>query len=107
MENFALKYSELCDIFSLGLIFYELICKKPAFKPTPELNMLKVNKICDIDFSIPAKTGIGKEALSLLFKMLEKDPSKRISAKEALDHPYIKSTKPVVLTKPPKIPCLK
>lgn len=63
---------------------------------------------CDIDFSIFSKLSISpsckpifgdslifrsKTALDLLKRLLEKDPTKRISAAEALEHPAIKNLK--------------
>ena len=39
-----------------------------------------------IDFSIPKKTGASKATIDLLKHMLEKEPIKRISSKQALNH---------------------
>ena len=39
-----------------------------------------------IDFKIPQKKGASKSTLNLLQAMLEKEPLKRISSKQALNH---------------------
>ena len=46
------QYSEICDIFSAGVIFYILIVGKPPFQSSDFKKILKLNKRCDIDFKI-------------------------------------------------------
>ena len=53
--------------------------------------ILSQNRACDFDFTQEKYNDISPIALDLLKKMLEKDPSKRLSAKKALQHIYFTS----------------
>lgn len=55
--------------------------------------VLKKNKICEIDLEKKEYDNLSMSAKDLLRRMLEKEPLKRISAVEALQHPYFTSTK--------------
>lgn len=50
--------------------------------------VLKKNKLCEIDLEKKEYENLSMEAKDLLRHMLEKDPSQRISAQEALQHAY-------------------
>lgn len=50
--------------------------------------ILKMNKICNIDFKILQLYKLTQEESDLLINLLEIDPEKRISAEAALSHPY-------------------
>lgn len=50
--------------------------------------MIADNKACAIDFSQERYKSIPKAAKNLLMKMLEKDPKKRISSQETLNHRF-------------------
>lgn len=108
------KYSSAIDIWSSGCTFAEMISGSPLFTgrndrdqltkifrvlgtPTPEL----WPDIVDLpDFNLaecpafPRQNlnemfgSIGEEGVDLLARMLEYDPAKRISARDALNHPF-------------------
>lgn len=107
------KYSCPLDIWSLGAIFAEMVTKKPLFQGDSEIDQLfrifrvlctpteqlwpGVTSLPDYKETFPmwntfnlASTMKAMEAkgYDLLMKMLVYDPSKRISAKRALLHPY-------------------
>ena len=87
------KYNEKCDLWSCGVIMYVLLSKKPPFngdlKEEITSNILKG----DYDLKSPPFDKISKNALDLIQKLLTRDVQKRISAKEALDHPWFKEQK--------------
>lgn len=108
----ATHYSTPVDIWSVGCIFAELVRKKPLFPGDSELQQLLhifrflgtphekmwpgVSKLRDwheypqwqpqkLPKLVP---NLDTDGMDLLSRMLQYDPSKRITAKEALHHPY-------------------
>lgn len=78
------NYSNKCDIWSIGVLLYLLICGKPPFEGRkPSLTY----KILNSNFEFyPVHTKSSREYITLL---LEKDPYKRIDAEKALMHKYL------------------
>jgi serine/threonine protein kinase len=88
-EIFKGDYNENVNIWSLGMIFYELIFGTHPYrkcKDTEELRGMMCKKI-----NIPKK-GISVECHDLLSKMLEPSSITRISLEEILEHPFVKNT---------------
>ena len=76
------------DVFSLGCIFYKLLTgNSPFFAPTAK-EAIRLNKECEINYESFLLSHMSLQAKSLLEKMLAKDPSKRVSIKEALNHEF-------------------
>ena len=86
-SNENIHYTPKCDVFSAGVIFYILLTEKSPFDGKSFKEILQKNKQCKIDYKNP-KLKKNKAALDLLVQMLETDPEKRISAKQALQHKY-------------------
>ncbi|XP_067908553.1 cyclin-dependent kinase 1 [Heterodontus francisci] len=106
------RYSTPLDIWSIGTIFAEMATKRPLFHGDSEIDQLfrifrtlgtpnndiwpEVETLPDYKNTFPKwKAGslsqvknIDVNGLDLLAKMLVYDPARRISAKEALRHPY-------------------
>mmetsp|Transcript_701 Transcript_701/g.656 ORF Transcript_701/g.656 Transcript_701/m.656 type:complete len:138 (-) Transcript_701:315-728(-) len=83
-------YTEKCDIWSSGTICYILLCGYPPFYGYDDKEILENVRKGDFAFPEEEWSGISNEAKNLIKKMLTKDPTKRISAKEALNDPWIK-----------------
>ncbi|CAG9318449.1 unnamed protein product [Blepharisma stoltei] len=109
----AKQYSVPVDIWSVGCIFAEMVQKRPLFTGDSEIDQLfKIFKVlgtptdqvfpgvtsfADFKPTFPKWRGeslrtlvpnISEDGLDLLSSMICYDPSKRISAKNALKHPY-------------------
>lgn len=85
------NYNEKCDLWSCGVIMYILLSGEPPFndqKADNEAIMKKVEK-GKYDVSKGVWKTISKEAKDLIKKLLTYKPEDRISAEEALQHPWI------------------
>lgn len=82
------KYSPICDIYSLGLIFHVLLYGKSAFPGTTYNEVLSQNRAANIDLSGEEYKKVGEDALDLLSMMLKKKPTDRITADQAIAHHY-------------------
>lgn len=82
------KYDEKCDIWSCGVILYMLLSGCPPFGGRTDEEVLK--NVAKGKYSLEGEEweGISEEAKDLIRKMLTYDPSKRISAKDALEHKW-------------------
>ena len=75
------------DIYGIGLLTYEIVTGKPAFKAENLQQLYERIKTNKIDFNVPELKGDLKD---LLKKILVADPDKRISIEEIKRHPYFK-----------------
>jgi calcium-dependent protein kinase len=84
-EVFIGKYDEKADIWSCGVMLYELLTGHHLFVGTNSAEILeKIHRE-----EIVLDNTISSEARDLIEKMLVRDSFSRISAKEACQHPFI------------------
>jgi len=82
------KYSEKCDVWSCGVIMYFLLCGHPPFMGKTEKRVLEEVMKGLYELNDSEWSHISPEAIDLIRKLLEYDPARRISAEEALNHPW-------------------
>lgn len=82
------KYSPICDIFSLGLIFHLLLFGKSVFKGKTYNEVLQENRTCKFDLESEDYQKVDTIVMDLLKKMLKTNPEERITAETALIHPF-------------------
>lgn len=83
------SYGRECDMWSVGVVLYVLLCGVPPFwEDSQEQTFEKIRK-ADLDVSNGPWREISSEAKDLVRRLLCRDPSKRISAQEAKVHPWI------------------
>ncbi|EKX35163.1 hypothetical protein GUITHDRAFT_90329 [Guillardia theta CCMP2712] len=82
-------YGPQCDIWSLGVVIYTMLCGQPPFYGDDNNQIYK--DIQTGEYEWPEDIVVSKEAKDFVSQMLVLDPEKRITAAEALQHPWITS----------------
>jgi tRNA A-37 threonylcarbamoyl transferase component Bud32 len=81
-------YDTKADIFSVGVILYILLTGRPAFQGADCKQILAKNKQGDPPYPKRFWSKISEHGEELVKLMLEKDQDKRVSAEQALLHPW-------------------
>jgi len=77
------------DLWSCGVILYTLLSgKKPFFEKSCRMTFNKI-LTSSVDFSVLRNHRVSELGVGFIQKLLSKDPNSRISAEEALKHPWI------------------
>ena len=80
------NYGKECDIWSLGVCVYQLLTGQMPFDGDSQQEVF--GKIKSGKFHMPKM--LSSQCKDLIHKMIEVDPNKRISARDAMNHPWIK-----------------
>lgn len=85
------NYNEKCDLWSCGVILYILLCGCPPFSAETDDEIFKKIRIGKYHLKGSVWNEISKEAINLISELLTKDYNKRLSAQQALNHPWFKN----------------
>ena len=93
-EVIELKYSSTCDIWSIGIIIFQMFFGDLPYKDNDDFN----EYIKNIKSTYNYGDKISKELKDLLEKMLNKNPSRRITVEECLSHPWVHKQNTEIIT---------
>uniref|UniRef100_A0A8C6EH38 Serine/threonine-protein kinase 33 n=1 Tax=Microcebus murinus TaxID=30608 RepID=A0A8C6EH38_MICMU len=85
----AHDYSQQCDIWSIGVIMYILLCGQPPFLANSEDKLFELIKKGELRFEDPIWDSVSDSAKSVLKQLMKVDPAHRITAKELLDNQWL------------------
>ncbi|XP_010613651.1 serine/threonine-protein kinase 33 isoform X1 [Fukomys damarensis] len=85
----AHDYSQQCDIWSIGVIMYILLCGGPPFLANSEEKLFELIRKGELHFEDPIWDSISDSAKCVLKQLLKVDPAHRITAKELLDNQWL------------------
>ncbi|XP_031799847.1 serine/threonine-protein kinase 33 isoform X2 [Sarcophilus harrisii] len=85
----AHDYSQQCDIWSIGVIMYMLLCGEPPFFANSEEKLFELIRKGQLRFENSVWESTSDPAKYVLKQLLKVDPAHRITAKELLDNRWI------------------
>jgi serine/threonine protein kinase len=90
------KYSHKADLWSIGVIIYEILTGRPPYRAKTHYELAK--KIENSEVFLPKMIPLSKSCKDLIFKLLQKESINRISWEEFFNHNWIKDpdTKPEI-----------
>ena len=77
------NYDKSCDVWSIGVILYILLCGYPPFDGDNNTEIFKSILKNDIEFDSEDWAEVSSEAIDLIKKMLTKNHSERITIEQA------------------------
>lgn len=80
------KYDEKVDLWSVGIILFEMLTGKPPFTANNHIQLLRT--IETTDFKIPDDVNISNECMDLLRSLIVVNPKYRITFQNFFSHPF-------------------
>ena len=88
-EVIEMGYTEKCDIWSAGTVLYVMLSGVPPFSGNSDEEIIRNVSKGKYAFAGREWEGISAHAKDFISKLMNVDPSARLSAKQALNHPWI------------------
>ncbi|KAJ4847043.1 CDPK- kinase 5 [Turnera subulata] len=86
------SYGTEADVWSIGVIAYILLCGSRPFWARTESGIFRAVLKADPSFDEAPWPSLSPEARDFVKRLLNKDPRKRLTAAQALCHPWIKNS---------------
>jgi hypothetical protein len=85
-------YGVQADMWSLGVITYILLCGYPPFSSPHQQTLFKLIRQARFRFEPPTWDDVSSQAKDLISRLLVVDPTRRLTARELLRHPWVTGT---------------
>lgn len=92
------SYTRDCDMWSMGVITYMLVSGRPPFYGKDDHETLQKVRSGIFDFSAPSFDFVSDIAKDFISKLLQKDTAHRLSACDALKHPWLNNSRKIYLS---------
>ncbi len=86
IKNIDRSYTTKADLWSVGIILYEMLCGKLPIYPKSLYHLPQLMK--ESDYKLPINIIVSNECRDILSKLLIKEPSKRIEWNEFFRHDW-------------------
>jgi calcium/calmodulin-dependent protein kinase I len=80
------------DLWSVGVVTYVLLCGYPPFYGTTQIELFEKITHAKYEFPEPEWNYISDTAKDFIKKLLVLDPKDRMTADQALEHPFLSSS---------------
>ncbi|KAL3790554.1 hypothetical protein HJC23_007703 [Cyclotella cryptica] len=87
------SYDRSCDLWSVGVIAFVMLCGRPPFNGSNDDKVFARIMTGKYSMDTPHWHGITDDAKDFVRKLLQMDPAKRMTAGEALEHPWVVDNK--------------
>ncbi|KAG5185335.1 calcium-dependent protein kinase [Tribonema minus] len=82
------SYDKACDLWSIGVITYILLSGYPPFYGDTDAEIFASVRRGEFDFPSPEWDSVSADAKDFICSLLRMDPTERLTAPQALDHPW-------------------
>lgn len=82
------RYTDACDMWSLGVITYQLLCGRPPFVGSQQ-EIIRQILSGAVNVQHLEKEGVSEEAKSFVLELLTISPHSRLTPQRALEHPWL------------------
>lgn len=83
-------YDELCDMWSLGIVAYVMLCGYPPFNGHTDSEVFAAIRRGRCRFAKDDWSGVSREGKDFVRRLLRREPGSRMTAAQALEHPWIR-----------------
>mmetsp|Transcript_2500 Transcript_2500/g.3824 ORF Transcript_2500/g.3824 Transcript_2500/m.3824 type:complete len:390 (-) Transcript_2500:229-1398(-) len=83
------KYDKSCDLWSLGVIAYIMLCGYPPFNGESNQEVCDAVRRGKLRFQAKYWKGVSREAKDFIRRLLCVNPRKRMTVEDALNHPWM------------------
>ena len=83
------SYTYKCDIWSIEVIAYILLCGFPPFSGGSDIETLHLVETAKVEYPSPEWDTISNEAKDFVQHLLQRDAYQRPTAANAMEHPWI------------------